>query len=79
MKRASLRVVSKRPPEPPRPDLYDYEAEQRRRIRQTDWAKVHIEGDQPSRVVQFVRRSIHRVIGSGTRTERGGFKREERP
>lgn len=59
-------------------DPYAYEYEQRQRIAKTDWDQLHRDGDKPSRIIQFVKRNAHRVIGFGVRTERGGWRPEGR-
>lgn len=65
-----------------RPDLYAYEAEQRRRIAERDWAKVHILGDKAKGIqstkrrmnmTQKQRRLVYEVIAIGAAGILGAF------
>jgi hypothetical protein len=59
-------------------DPYSYEAATRRRIAQTDWAKLHKETDRAPELHTAPRRGpVNRFrIGDGVRRFRGGFLRE---
>lgn len=55
--------------------MIDIYAEDRARIRERDWGRVHLEGDRAPPLVLPDRRRW-RMKGEGMRAERGGFKPE---
>lgn len=64
--------------------IYDYEREQRRRIHQTDWSKLHVQTDRRQGIHLPSLRKVYGVVSDkrlpvGVRVSRGGFKEERRP